>query len=104
MMNYRKVPKFSDTDFLCCNIPKTQTRPNLRVFCQKDTIGKANSEDPRGAVSSGTPLFAKTYPSENLLSLWAKSFLQERLLIYVFIRNFMTHILTYISVQKYIQF
>ena len=34
---YCKVPKFSDTKKLCCNLPKIQTkRPNLRVFCQND--------------------------------------------------------------------
>ena len=32
---------------LCCNLPKIQTkRLNLRVFCQKDANGIANSEDP----------------------------------------------------------
>ena len=45
--DYRKVPKFSDTLKLCCNLPKIQTkRPNLRVFCQNDANGIANSEDP----------------------------------------------------------
>ena len=45
-LEYRKVPKFSDAKKLCSNLPKTQTkRPNLRVFCQKDTNGIANSED-----------------------------------------------------------
>ena len=53
---YRKVPKFSDARKLRCNLPKIQTkRPNLRVFCQNDANGIANSEDPdqtapRGAV------------------------------------------------------
>ena len=47
MSKYCKVPKFSDTRKLCCNIPKIQTqRRNLRVFCQKDTNVIANSEDP----------------------------------------------------------
>ena len=46
-MSYRKVPKFSDARKLCCNLPKIQTkRPNLRVFCQNDANGMANSEDP----------------------------------------------------------
>ena len=32
---------------LCCNLPKIQTkRPHLKVFCQKDANGIANSEDP----------------------------------------------------------
>ena len=44
---YRKVPKFSDTRKLCCNLPNIQTiRTNLRVFCQKDANGIANSGDP----------------------------------------------------------
>ena len=44
---YCKVPKFSDTKNLCCNLPGIQTkRPNLRVFCQNDTNGIVNSEDP----------------------------------------------------------
>ena len=47
MKVYRKVPKFSDTKKLCCNLRKIQTkRPNLRVFCQKHVNGIANSEDP----------------------------------------------------------
>ena len=30
---YRKVPKFSDTRKLCCNLPKIQTKnPKLRVY------------------------------------------------------------------------
>ena len=46
-MSYRKLPKFSDTRKLCCNLPKIQKkRPNLRIFCQKDANGIANSEDP----------------------------------------------------------
>ena len=44
---YRKVPKFSDARKLCCNLSKIQTkRPNLRIYCQKDANGIANSEDP----------------------------------------------------------
>ena len=44
---YCKVPKFSDAIKLRCNLPKIQTkRQNLRVFCQKDANGIANSEDP----------------------------------------------------------
>ena len=49
--SYRKVPKFSDTSKLCCNLPKIQTkRQNLSVFGQRDANGIANSEDPLGAV------------------------------------------------------
>ena len=52
--NYRKVPIFSDTRKLCCNLPKIQTkRQNHRVFCQKDANGKANSEDPEQTAPLG---------------------------------------------------
>ena len=45
--SYRKVPKFLDAIKICRNLPKIHTkRPNLRVFCQKDSIRIANSEDP----------------------------------------------------------
>ena len=51
---YRKVPKFSDTRKLCCNLSKSQTKsPNLRVFCQKDENGIANSEDPEQTAPLG---------------------------------------------------
>ena len=44
---YHKVPKFSDTRKLCCNLPKIQTKsPNLTVFSQEHASGIANSEDP----------------------------------------------------------
>ena len=75
-MYTRKVPKFSDTINLCCNLPKIETKkPNLRVFRQKDANGIANSEDadqnaPLGAVLSWSALFAQTYLSEKLESLW----------------------------------
>ena len=54
--SYCKVPKFSDTKKLCCNLPKIQTKSlNLRVYSQEYANGIANSEDPdqtapRGAV------------------------------------------------------
>ena len=54
-MIYRKVPKFSDTRKLYCNIPKIQTkRQKPGVFCQKDANGKANSEDPDQTAPLGT--------------------------------------------------
>ena len=73
-MIYCKVPKFSDTRKLCCNLPKIQTkRQKLRVFSQKDANRIAHSEDPNktalGAVCSGSALFAQIYMSENLGSL-----------------------------------
>ena len=44
---YRRVPKFSDTRKLCCNLPKSLTkRPNLRVLSQEDANVIANSKDP----------------------------------------------------------
>ena len=44
---YHKVPKFSDSRKLCCNLPRIQTkRPKLRVFYQNVANGIANSEDP----------------------------------------------------------
>ena len=44
---YRKVPKFSDTRKLCCNLPKIQTKRQNLLICQlKDANGIANSEDP----------------------------------------------------------
>ena len=47
LRSYRKVPKFSDTRKLCCNLPKIQTkRQNLLIFWLKDANGIANSEDP----------------------------------------------------------
>ena len=51
-----KVSKFSDARELCYKLPKIQTkRPNLKILCQKDENGIANSEDsdqpaPLGAV------------------------------------------------------
>ena len=44
---FRKVPKFLDARKFSCNLPKIQTkRPNLRILCQKDANGIANSGDP----------------------------------------------------------
>ena len=44
---YCKVPKFSDTGKLCCNLPKIETKSTIiRVFSQEDANGIANSEDP----------------------------------------------------------
>ena len=54
ILQYCKVPKFSDAKKLCCNLPKIQTkRPNLRVFCPNDANGIANSEDPEQTVPLG---------------------------------------------------
>ena len=54
--HYRKVPKFSDTRKLCCNLPKILIkRQILLLFWPKDANGIANSEysdqtAPQGAV------------------------------------------------------
>ena len=46
-IKYRQVPKFLNARKLCFNLSKIQTKmPNLRIFCQKDANGIANSEDP----------------------------------------------------------
>ena len=71
-VTYRKNPKYSDTQNICCNYPKICTRwLNPRVMYPKDADGIANSVDPDqtapvGAVCSGSALFAQTYLSENL--------------------------------------
>ena len=75
-----KVPKFWDTRKCCCNHPKTgKKRFYHQVIHPIDADSIANSEDPdqtapqtapQGAVWSGSALFAQTYLSENLGSLW----------------------------------
>ena len=70
-----KAPKLSHARELCCKLPKIRTKmPNLKILCQKDANGIANSEDPDqtaplGAVRSGSAFFANTYPPKNLGSL-----------------------------------
>ena len=55
MKSYRKFPKYSDTQKICCNHPKSLTRWHfLRVMHPKDAEGIANSV---GAVWSGSALF-----------------------------------------------
>ena len=45
--SYRKTPKFSVTQNVCCNLPKIQTkRQSLLIFRLKDANGIANGEDP----------------------------------------------------------
>ena len=49
-----KFQNFQTPKQLCCNLPKIQTkRPNLRVFCQNDANGIANSEDPDQTAPPG---------------------------------------------------
>ena len=78
--NYRKNPKISDTQNICCNHPKSWTRWHfLTVMHPKDAAGIANSVDPDqtalGAVWSGSALFAQTCLTENLGTLRYRVFL-----------------------------
>ena len=73
---YRKFPKYSDTQNICCNHSKIWTMWLYhRVMSPNDIEGTANSVDPDqtaaplGAVWSGSALFAQAYLSENLGSL-----------------------------------
>ena len=72
---YRKFPKYSDTQKICCNHSKTWTMWLYhRAMSPNDAEGIANSVDPDqtaplGAVWSGFALFAQAYLSENLGTL-----------------------------------
>ena len=71
---YRKSPKYSDTQKICCNHPKSWTWwLYFRVMHLNDADGMANSVDPDQTaplgVWSGSALFAQAYLSENLGSL-----------------------------------
>ena len=72
---YRKFPKYSDTQKICCDHSKMWTMWLYhRVMSPNDAEGVANSVDPDqtaplGAVWSGSELFAQTCLSENLGSL-----------------------------------
>ena len=72
---YRKFPKYSDTQTICCNHSKIWTMWLYhRLMGPNDADGMANSVDPDqtatlGAVWSGSALFAQAYLSENLGSL-----------------------------------
>ena len=73
---YRKFPKYSDTEKICCNHSKIWTMWLYhRVMSPNDVDGVANSADPDqtaplGAVWSESALFAQTCLSENLGKLW----------------------------------
>ena len=72
---YRKFPKYSDTQKICCNHFKIWTMwLYYRVMSPNDADRMANSVDPDqtplGAVWSGSALFAQACLSENLGSLW----------------------------------
>ena len=76
-----KFPKYSNTQNICCNHSKIWTMWLYhRVMSPNDADGIANSVDPdqtaplgavwfRGAVWSGSALFAQAYLSKNLGSL-----------------------------------
>ena len=71
---YRKFPKYSDTQKICCNHSKMWTMwLCLRVMSPNDADRMANSVDPDHIapleVWSGSALFAQAYLSENLGSL-----------------------------------
>ena len=72
---YRKFPKYSDTQKICCNHSKIWTVWLYhRVMSTNDADRMANSVDPDqtaplGAVWSGSALFAQAYLSENVGSL-----------------------------------
>ena len=72
---YRKFPKYSDAQKICCNHSKIWTMWLYhRVMSPTDADRMANSVDPdqtapQGAVWSGSALFAQTYLSVNLGSL-----------------------------------
>ena len=76
LIEYRKKPKYSEIQKICCNHSKIWTRwLYQRVMHPKDAAEIATSVDPdqtapRGAVWSGSALFAQTYVSKNLGSLW----------------------------------
>ena len=66
---YRKFPKYSDTQQICCNHSKIWTMWLYhRVMSPNDADGMANSVDPdqTAPVWSGSALFALTCLSENL--------------------------------------
>ena len=63
---YRKIPKYSDTQQICCNLNYVALH---RVMSQNDADGMANSVDPDQTVWSWSALFAQAYLSENLGSL-----------------------------------
>ena len=69
-LQYRKFPKYSDTQKICCNHTKIWTMWLYhRVMSPNDADGMANSADPDqtvGAVWSGSALFAQTCLSENV--------------------------------------
>ena len=74
---YSKFPKYSDIQKHCCNHSKIWTMWFYHtVMSPNEADGMANSVDPdRGAVWSGSAVFAQTYLSENLGSLRYQTFM-----------------------------
>ena len=69
LSNYRKFPKYSDTQKICCNHSKSWIMWLChRVMSPNDADGMANSVDP-DQTAPGSALFAQAYLSENLGSL-----------------------------------
>ena len=60
LTHYRKSPKFSDTQNVCCNYPKIQIKKYFHGdICAKDADVMANSEDlDQTAPCSEPALFA----------------------------------------------
>ena len=78
MSVYRTIGPLVIPTTVSCNLPKIhEKRPNLRVFCQKDADGIANSEDPdqtapRSDCSSRSSLFwvCTVCPDLSVRKLW----------------------------------
>ena len=69
---YRKFPKYSDTQKICCNHSKIWTMWLYRRVMSPNGMAKSVDPDqtaPLGAVWSGSALFAQAYLSKNLGSL-----------------------------------
>ena len=66
---YRKFPKYSDTQNICCNHSKIWTMWLYhRVMSPNDADGMGNSVDP-DQTAPGSAVFAQAYLSKNLGSL-----------------------------------
>ena len=82
---YRKFPKYSDTQKICCNHSKIWTMWLYhRVMSPNNADRMANSADPdQRRVWSGSALFAQAYLSENLGSL------QYNILVFILLIYFL---------------
>ena len=66
---YRKIPKYSDTQNICCNHSKIWTMWLYQSNGSKRCRRNGKQCRPLGAVWSGSALFAQVYLSETLGSL-----------------------------------